>query len=566
MTQESSALRHDAAAKPLLGVRDLRLSYQTSRGPVAAVRGVSFDVHAGERVALVGESGSGKSTIASCVIGLPPRNLQIDGGSVVFDGQELLGAKDRVLNAIRGRDIGFVPQDPTVSLNPVLRVGEQVAEVLRLHHLQPRDRARLAALDALRHAGIDDAELRASQYPHELSGGLRQRVLIAIGLIAGPRLLIADEPTSALDVTVQKRILDHLDAQVAEADLAELFITHDLGVAADRTDRILVLRRGELVEDGSPEQVLHDPQHPYTRQLIADAPSLHAVRRATRVRSRADADATSETHDSAQQPQNASALELRHIVKEYELPNGAGAFRAVDDLSLSVVRGQTTGLVGESGSGKTTTGRIALRLETPTSGEVIVDGTDIAQWRGERLRQLRRRIQVVQQNPYAALNPRMSISHIVSEPLASFGIGSRASRRVRAAELIDQVALPSTVLDRSPSELSGGQRQRIAIARALSIEPALIVLDEPVSALDVTVQAQILDLLIDLQQEHRLSYLFISHDLAVVRDIAHEVAVIRSGRIRESGETERIFDQPQHPYTRELLDAIPGRSFRATVS
>ncbi|KAB1659428.1 ABC transporter ATP-binding protein [Pseudoclavibacter chungangensis] len=537
---------------PLLEVEDLRLAYRGRSGTVEAVRGVAFQIAPGERVALVGESGSGKSTIASRIIGLQARSLETTAGSIRFQGRELLDAKPRALRHVRGREIGYVPQDPTVSLNPVKRIGEQVAEVLLLHRLEHRRLVHDCVLEALRDAGIDDPELRAGQYPHELSGGLRQRVLIAIALIASPALLIADEPTSALDVTVQKRILDRLDEQVAAGGLAQLFITHDLGVAADRTDRILVLRHGELVEQGTPDEVLGAPKHPYTQQLVDDAPSLHAVRRThTAPRDGVELEKVDEAPE---------VLRLEGIVKEFPLPRGAGggAFRAVDDLSLTVRRGHTTGLVGESGSGKTTTGRIALRLEAATAGRVLLGGEDITEWRGERLRHLRRRVQIVQQNPYAALNPRMSIAQIVAEPLASFGLDDRRRRARKAAELIDRVALPATVLRRSPGELSGGQRQRVAIARALSLEPEFLLLDEPVSALDVTVQAQILDLLIELQHETGISYLFISHDLAVVRDLAHEVTVMRNGRVVEQGPTEALFEHPSAAYTRELLDAIPG--------
>lgn len=555
-------------AEVLLEVRDLRLRYRSRFGFVEAVRGVSFDIRKGERVALVGESGSGKSTIASTVLGLSPRSLAISGGSIRFDAKELLGARDRLFNQLRGREIGFVPQDPTVSLDPVRRIGDQVAEVLRVHKLEPKPLIHDRVIAALTDAGLDDPELRAKQYPHELSGGLRQRVLIAISLIASPRLLVADEPTSALDVTVQKQILDLLDERVAGAGLAELLITHDLGVAADRTDRILVLNKGELVEEGAPDRVLRNPVHPYTQRLIADAPSLHAVRRihvgADLGSGRADASssgygAVPDTERSESDRPHAT-LRLERIVKEFPLPSslGGGMFRAVDGIDLSVGHGRTTGLVGESGSGKTTTGRVALRLEEPSSGRVLLDGVDITALRGEALRQVRRRIQIVQQNPYAALNPKLSVSQIIEEPLASFGVGSRRERQSRAAELIDQVALPSRVLHGRADELSGGQRQRVAIARALALEPEFILLDEPVSALDVSVQAQILDLLIGLQRDRGLSYLFISHDLAVVRDIAHEVSVIRQGRIVEAGDTDRIFAHPESDYTRELLDAIPG--------
>lgn len=536
----------------LLEVKDLKLNYRTHQGLVEAVRGVSFSVAAGERLALVGESGSGKSTIASTIVGLQSGNLQISGGSIAFgnDGVELLGAKPRVLNHYRGRQIGFVPQDPSVSLNPVHRIGDQVAEVLRVHKIASRRDADTLAIEALAAAGIDRPEQRARQYPHELSGGMRQRVLIAIGVVAEPALLIADEPTSALDVTVQHKILNNLDALTREKNLATLLITHDLGVAAERSDRIIVLSKGEIVETGTPEEILTNPQHPYTQQLISDAPSLHAQRRVS-------APVVSVLAAEAEAP----ALELRNIFKQFALPKRAGetaqVVNALNNVSVKIPQASTYGLVGESGSGKTTLGRIALRLESPTDGQVLLGGQDITEAKGKKLRDLRRRIQVVQQNPYASLNPRMSVAENIYEPLAAFGEGNRRSRVKRAAELLDQVALAPHLAQHRPAGLSGGQRQRVAIARALALNPEVLILDEPVSALDVTVQAQILDLLVDLQEEHKLAYLFISHDLAVVRDIAHTVGVIRFGDLVEEADAVALFENPQHEYTKDLLGSIP---------
>lgn len=543
--------------EPLLSVSDLRLHYRAATGSVDAVRGVSFTIDRGERLALVGESGSGKSTIASTIVGLQAQNLEIDSGSIHFggDGVELLGAKPRVLNSYRGRHIGFVPQDPSVSLNPVQRIGTQVAEVLRLHGLASRREAHERAIEALEAAGIDRPELRARQYPHELSGGMRQRVLIAIGVVAEPSLLIADEPTSALDVTVQRRILDNLDSLTSQQNLSTLFITHDLGVAAERADRILVLSHGEICEEGTPSQIIEAARHPYTKQLLSDAPSLHAARRVDVPHASAK---PAESTDKAKTP----ALELREITKHFDLPRSAAGGRgqvvkALNNVSLSIDRGQTFGLVGESGSGKTTLGRIALRLEDPTTGRVLIEGRDVTEARGKELRSLRRTIQVVQQNPYASLNPRMTIAENIVEPLAAFGTGSRKSRHRRAVELLDRVALPAHLAEQTPAGLSGGQRQRVAIARALAPDPDVLILDEPVSALDVTVQAQILDLLVNIQRERDLAYLFISHDLAVVRDIAHTVGVIRFGDLVEVAEATELFSHPKAEYTKELLAAIP---------
>ncbi|MGW6620099.1 dipeptide ABC transporter ATP-binding protein [Nocardia sp. NPDC055002] len=527
----------------LLEVRGLSISYRTSTGRVRAVGALDLDIAPGEIVALVGESGSGKSSTAHAVTGLLPAAGHIDAGRIQFAGRDLARAGDRELRAIRGAQIGLIPQDPGVSLNPVQRIGTQVAEVLLIHGLATRRSAPEAVVDLLERAGMPDPKTRADQYPHELSGGMRQRALIAIAIAANPALIIADEPTSALDVTVQRRILDHITSLTETLGTAVLLVTHDLGVAADRAQRIAVMTRGRIVESGPTREILDDPRDPYTQQLLRSVPGRTGVRaRSRRV---------------GTEP----LLTVENLVKEFPLPRANGrakTVRAVDGVSFSLHRGETLALVGESGSGKSTTARMILRLAPPTSGRIVFDDDDVTAIKGARLRALRRRAQVIYQNPYESLDPRFSIQDVISEPLRVFGIGDRASRAVRARELLDRVALPASTLGRRPAELSGGQRQRVAIARALALSPELVVCDEPVSALDVSVQAQILDLFAELQAETGVAYLFISHDLAVVRQIAHRVAVMRQGRIVEIGTTEELFEEPTHEYTRQLLAAIPG--------
>jgi peptide/nickel transport system ATP-binding protein len=563
------------AAEPLLDIRHLAVRYRTNDGHIDAVRDVSLTIGRGEKVAIVGESGSGKSTTAHAIVQLLPDAAETHAGSILFDGIDLATAGRAQLRRVRGARIGLVPQDPTVSLNPVKKIGAQVAETLIVHGLADRKSAAYRAVDALEKAGLPEPELRAQQYPHELSGGMRQRVLIAIAIIASPELIIADEPTSALDVTVQRQILDHIDLLAAETGTSVLLITHDLGVAADRADRIVVMNQGEIVEEGTPAEVLGSPTHAYTRALIAAAPSLNAAGQVERVLEVLDPDVAArvfggragEPFVTRSRPPGAAdaalapaVLSARNLVKDFALPraSGGGTQRAVDDVSFDIPRGQTFALVGESGSGKSTTARLVLRLAEATSGTIELDGRDITRASGAELRGLRRRIQLVHQNPYASLNPRLTVEQIVADPLVAFGLGSRADRRRRAAELIDVVALPRTALGRRASELSGGQRQRVAIARALALNPELLVLDEPVSALDVSIQAQILGLLSSLQSSLGLSYLFISHDLAVVRQIAHRVGVMRLGELVETGDVEQVFSASAHPYTRALLEAIPG--------
>ncbi|WP_328447178.1 ABC transporter ATP-binding protein [Amycolatopsis sp. NBC_00438] len=511
----------------LLRIENLAVSYRK----IPAVRDVGLDVAAGEVVAVVGESGSGKSTTAHAAIGLLPRGGRVDGGSITFDGRDLLSLSDKQWRGVRGREIALVPQDPAVSLNPVHRVGDQVAEVLKIHGLADRRGAALQAVELLERAGVPSPELRAKQYPHQLSGGLRQRVLIASALAGRPKLIIADEPTSALDVTVQRRILDHLTSLALEMGTAILLITHDLGVAADRASRIVVLSQGSVVEEGKTAEIVSAPSQPYTQQLLAAAPSM-----------------TSTLRPAA--PTAEPLVSVRDLAKTFD-----GGIRAVDGISFDIPRGQTLALVGESGSGKSTTARMVLRLETPSAGSVEFDGRDITALSGTELRRLRRRMQIVYQNPYASLNPKFSIEDVVAEPLRAFGLP-----RDRVPELLEQVALPASIARRKPAELSGGQRQRVAIARALALRPDLVVCDEPVSALDVSVQAQILRLLAELQAELGLSYLFISHDLAVVRQLADQVGVLRAGALVELGPAAQVLHEPKAEYTKELLAAIPGRS------
>ncbi|GIM91994.1 dipeptide ABC transporter ATP-binding protein [Paractinoplanes toevensis] len=523
----------------IVDIKGLDVGYLRHRRVQPAVAGLDLTVAPAEVVAIVGESGSGKTTTANAIIGLLPANGRITAGSAVVDGIETAGANERTLRRLRGSVVGLIPQDPMVGLNPTKRVGAQIAEAVRLRGGSPDE-----VFEHLAEAGVPDPELRARQYPHELSGGLRQRVLIAIALAGKPKLIIADEPTSALDVTVQKRILDHLGGLVREQGISLLIITHDLAVAADRADRIVVMQNGRKIEEGDPATILGTPRETYTRRLIAAVPRL------------------APRFDVRDQKPPEPILTLTDVSKTFavsDLRRGARGFNALDKVSVTVPRGQTHALVGESGCGKTTTLRIALGLETATSGSVKLDGDEIVGRSWNRLRPLRRKAQLVHQDPFATLDPKFTIAQSITEPLVSFRIGNRRTRLERARELLDQVALPASYLDRLPSELSGGQRQRVAIARALALRPDLIMLDEPVSALDVLVQEQILQLLADLQAALGLSYLFVSHDLGVVAELAHTVSVMSHGRVVEQGPVAEVFTDPKSAYTRELIDAIPGR-------
>jgi peptide/nickel transport system ATP-binding protein len=527
-----------APKSPLLSVAGLEVRFGDD---APAVRAVNLEIRSGQTVAIVGESGSGKSTTAAAVLGLLPPGGRSTAGRIVFDGVDLTAADPRQLRSIRGTGIGYVPQDPMTNLNPVWKVGFQVREALRANNI---DRP---AAELLADAGMPDPGLRARQYPHQLSGGMCQRALIAIGLAGRPRLLIADEPTSALDVTVQRQVLDHLQQLAGELGTAVLLITHDLALAAERAERLIVMHQGSVVEDGAAQAILQDPQQPYTRRLVAAAPSLHGTRVAKPVT-----------------PEAPDVIVASGLTKVYRPSRGAPwrkvELRAVDDVSFRLRRGTTLAIAGESGSGKSTLARMVLGLLQPSSGTVVFDGRDVSGISLSRRETLafRCRIQPVFQNPYGSLDPMYSVAHIIAEPLRIHRVGDRRQRQQTVRELAEQVALPSSLLDRRPRELSGGQRQRVAIARALALRPDVLVCDEAVSALDVLVQAQILELLSELQAALGLTYLFISHDLAVIRQIADEVMVMRAGRVIEHAATQDVFGSPREEYTRQLLAAIPG--------
>ncbi|MGW9628516.1 dipeptide ABC transporter ATP-binding protein [Microbacterium sp. NPDC055521] len=539
--------------EPLLSVRDLRVAFRSGKKIREVLHGVNFDMMAGETLAIVGESGSGKSTTAAAIIGLLPGTGHVTGGSITLDGRELTTAKRAELEHIRGREIGYVPQDPMSNLNPVWSIGFQVKEAVRANGLaQGRQEVHDRAVEVLQQAGLADAARRMHQFPHQFSGGMRQRALIGIGLAADPQLLIADEPTSALDVTVQRVILDHLASLTSERGTSVLLITHDLGLAGDRADRIIVMNQGEIVEAGPSAEILSRPQHPYTQRLVAAAPSLASKRIGTV--------STREEEPLSTAP---AVVEVRDLVKQYSIRSGglrSEKFLAVDGVSFSIPRGKTLALVGESGSGKSTVAKMLLQLEKPTDGEIFIDGEATSTMSRAEVFALRRRMQPVFQDPYGSLDPLRSIGNLISEPLHVHGIGTRDEQHKRSLELLDQVSLPRELAERYPNELSGGQRQRVAIARALALKPDIVVLDEAVSALDVLVQDQILHLLSDLQNDLGLTYLFITHDLAVVRVAADLVCVMEKGRIVEQGTVDSIFSSPQEEYTRRLLDAIPGAS------
>ncbi|MFB4348823.1 dipeptide ABC transporter ATP-binding protein [Microbacterium sp. CR_7] len=546
-----------AAQVPLLSVRDLTVAFRTQEGMREVLHGASFDIFPGETVAIVGESGSGKSTTATAIVNLLPGTGQVTGGSVTLEGRELTTLNRREIEAVRGRDIGFVPQDPMSNLNPVWSIGFQVKEAIRANGLaQGRDAVNARTIEVLKQAGLADAERRLHQFPHQFSGGMRQRALIGIGLAADPKLLIADEPTSALDVTVQRVILDHMASLTRDRGTSVLLITHDLGLAAERAEKIIVMNGGNIVEAGPSRQILEDPQHPYTKRLVAAAPSVASQRIQAVVEDRG----IETIDDLADIP---PTVRVAGLTKDYKIRQGgfrSEAFRAVDDVSFEIPRGKTLALVGESGSGKSTVAKMVLKLEDPTAGTIEIDGQDVSNLSNAQAFGLRRRMQPVFQDPYGSLDPLRNIGNTIAEPLQIHGVGDRASHRERVEELLDQVALPRALATRYPNELSGGQRQRVAIARALALKPDIVVLDEAVSALDVLVQDQILKLLADLQSELGLTYLFITHDLAVVRVSSDLVCVMEKGKVVEQGTVDEIFANPQQEYTDRLLQAIPGAS------
>ena len=560
------------AARALIDIQNLRVEFETSQGTVVGVEDISFSIAPGETVAVVGESGSGKSVSSLSLMRLVEfGGGRIAGGRLEFrrghgleDSHEtvdLAQAPDGLMRTIRGNEIGMIFQEPMTSLNPVFTVGRQLTEGLRVHKDLSRRDAEARALELMRLVRIPEPERRLTQYPHELSGGMRQRVVIAMALACEPRLLICDEPTTALDVTIQAEILALIDRLKRETGTAVMFITHDMAVVAQMADRVVVMYRGRLVEEGPVEQIFANPKADYTRALLAAVPRLGEMRgKAAPEPMRIPGE-----REAAIRPNLGSdtrLLQVEHLTTRFPVRKGllrrvVANVHAVEDVSFEVDVAETLSLVGESGCGKSTTGRSLLRLTEPTSGSVILGGEDVIAMSPSALRQARREMQMVFQDPFASLNPTRRLLDQVTEPLRNYGVGSRSEMEDRAAALFDRVELPHAFLKRYPHELSGGQRQRVAIARALALNPKLIVADESVSALDVSVQAQVLNLMMELQAELDVSFLFISHDMAVVERVSHVVAVMFLGRIVEIGPRAAVFDDPRHPYTQQLLRAVP---------
>ena len=611
------------STSPLLQLKDVRVNIDTRRGSVHALQGVNLEVYPGETLGIVGESGSGKTMTALALMGLMPPAGRVSGGEIVFDGQDLLARSEDEARRARGTEMGMIFQDPLTSLNPTLTIGKQVMEPLRYHLGVDKKTAWERAVDTLRRVGMPRPEKVMNEYPHQLSGGMRQRVMIAIALICNPKLLIADEPTTALDVTTQRQILDLLDSLKQELDTSVILITHDMGVVAGRTDRIAVMYAGQIVETGTTLDVFRNPQHQYTRALIAALPEqarqagqrlysidgqpprlTHALTQCAFAprcqfaqekcfqqvpqlevmdipsRSRDESHSgpahvaacffpggeelrTEELEAQVATTRDTILLDAKHIVQEYPsfssgvIRRRTGTVHAVSDVSMTVHRGETLGVVGESGCGKSTLGRVIAALETPVSGEITFDETNTKGLGKKDQKRLHRLVQMMFQDSAAAMDPRMRVDEILTEPLRIQGVGNRSSRLDRAVELLDSVGLPHEALYKYPHEFSGGQLQRIGLARALALNPALIVCDEPVSALDVSVQAQVLNLMKDVQSDLGLAYIFISHDLSVVRYISDRVAVMYLGTIVEFGDADAVVGSPRHPYTKALVESVP---------
>ena len=557
----------EATPTPIAQIQELRVEFQTQDGPVLGVENVSFDINAGETVCVVGESGSGKSVSSLSLMRLVEfGGGKIAGGRLLFERQndpavDLARTDQDVMRDIRGNEIGMIFQEPMTALNPVFTVGRQLTEGLRLHKNMSKAQAEARALELLTQVRIPEPARRLAQYPHELSGGMRQRVVIAMALACSPRLLIADEPTTALDVTIQAEILALIDRLKRETGTAVMFITHDMAVVAQMADRVVVMFRGNKVEEGTVEEIFENPQHPYTKALLAAVPKLGEMRgkpypEPMKLLGTADKEikpikGTEET-----------LLTVKNLTTRFPVQGGflrrtVANVHAVEDLSFTINKGQTLSLVGESGCGKSTAGRSLLRLVDPQSGEVNLDGKDIMALDSRGLHKARLDMQMIFQDPFASLNPQMQLSDQVAEPIHNYGTLKGAELTKRIEMLFDRVELPRSFMRRFPHELSGGQRQRVAIARALALNPKLIVADEAVSALDVSVQAQVVNLMLELQAEMGLSFLFISHDMAVVERVSHHVGVMYLGRIVEMGTRSQVFENPQHPYTQALMKAVP---------
>ncbi|MEW9616497.1 ABC transporter ATP-binding protein [Shinella sp. S4-D37] len=550
----------DTAKRPVLSIENLTTSFKTAEGWRAVIRDINVEVNAGETVAIVGESGSGKSVTALSTMRLLPAGRARCEGRILLEGRDLLKASEAEMRSVRGGTIGMIFQEPMTSLNPVFTIGNQVAEALVLHRDLSWKAAEAEALRLMERVRIPAARSRLGEYPHKFSGGMRQRVMIAMALACRPKLLIADEPTTALDVTVQAEILHLLRELQREENMGVLFITHDMGVVAEVADRTLVMFRGDMVESGPTPQIFAAPKAVYTKALLASIPRLGTMGDAAAPRRFPDVDpATGKASDgrvTSPVPDGvAPILKVEKLAVRFALPQGQ--IHAVEGVSFDLKPGETLALVGESGCGKSTTGRAIMRLVDPSAGSITVDGQDVAKARSGALRAMRRTSQMIFQDPFASLNPRITIGSAIAEPMLAHGLMGRREAKERVTELLQQVGLSAAMADRHPHEFSGGQRQRISIARAIALQPKLIVADEAVSALDVSVKAQVSNLLLDLQEQHRLAYLFISHDMAVVERVSHRVAVMFLGEIVEIGPRAAIFDNPQHAYTRRLISAVP---------
>ena len=557
----------EATPTPIAQIQELRVEFQTQDGPVLGVENVSFDINAGETVCVVGESGSGKSVSSLSLMRLVEfGGGKIAGGRLLFERQndpavDLARTDQDVMRDIRGNEIGMIFQEPMTALNPVFTVGRQLTEGLRLHKNMSKAQAEARALELLTQVRIPEPARRLAQYPHELSGGMRQRVVIAMALACSPRLLIADEPTTALDVTIQAEILALIDRLKRETGTAVMFITHDMAVVAQMADRVVVMFRGNKVEEGTVEEIFENPQHPYTKALLAAVPKLGEMR-GKPYPEPMKLLGTAEKEIKPIKGTEETLLTVKNLTTRFPVQGGflrrtVANVHAVEDLSFTINKGQTLSLVGESGCGKSTAGRSLLRLVDPQSGEVNLDGKDIMALDSRGLHKARLDMQMIFQDPFASLNPQMQLSDQVAEPIHNYGTLKGAELTKRIEMLFDRVELPRSFMRRFPHELSGGQRQRVAIARALALNPKLIVADEAVSALDVSVQAQVVNLMLELQAEMGLSFLFISHDMAVVERVSHHVGVMYLGRIVEMGSRQRVFENPQHPYTQALMKAVP---------
>ncbi|WP_209597725.1 ABC transporter ATP-binding protein [Ruegeria sp. HKCCSP351] len=553
--------------QPIAQIKKLRVEFQTKDGPVVGVEDVSFEVKPGETVCIVGESGSGKSVSSLSLMRLVEfGGGEIAGGELLFDRRDgsemdLSKADPDLMKQIRGNEIGMIFQEPMTALNPVFTVGRQLTEGLRIHKQMSKVQAEDRALELLRQVRIPEPERRLKQYPHELSGGMRQRVVIAMAMACEPRLLIADEPTTALDVTIQAEILALMDRLKRETGTAVMFITHDMAVVAQMADRVVVMFRGNKVEEGTVKEIFENPQHDYTKALLAAVPKLGEMQGKSAPEPMkllgVEGQKIAPIHGTEEVLLTVKNLTTRFPVKGGLLRRTISNVHAVEDVSFTLNKGQTLSLVGESGCGKSSAGRSILRLVEPMAGEVNLDGVDIMKLDPSGLRKARLDMQMIFQDPFASLNPQMQLVDQVAEPMRNYGVASGSELQDRVAQLFDKVQLPRSFMRRFPHEMSGGQRQRIAIARALALNPKLIIADEAVSALDVSVQAQVLNLMMELQSDLGLSYLFISHDMAVVERVSHYVGVMYLGRIVELGPRARVFENPQHPYTQALMKAVP---------